>query len=130
LDLGDIVASKCRQKILRVLSHVGEIRIMKLVEKTGCDYNEVMRNLRILEHEGFIIYRRVGRKCIVSLNRNSCKTRVLVKALRILDTPIDSRQPHREVDNASLQQDERLGAGIEFISSEAEDLVLGHSGGS
>ncbi|MDI9577049.1 MAG: hypothetical protein QM398_02800 [Thermoproteota archaeon] len=69
---------------------------MKLVHKTGCRYNEVMRNLRILEKEGIIIYKRLGCKCFISLNRESHKTRILIKVIGILDTPIDSRQPIRE----------------------------------
>jgi predicted transcriptional regulator len=91
LDLSVILASSCRQKILRVLSHFGEIRIMKLLQKTGCAYNEVMRNLRILGDESIITYRRLGRKCIINLNHDNVKTIILIKALRILDTPIDSK---------------------------------------
>lgn len=81
---------------------------MRLVQETGCAYNEVMRNVRILEAEGVITYRRFGRKCIISLNRESHKTVILIKALRILDTPVNSSKPRREDDSKDLRQDEPL----------------------
>jgi hypothetical protein len=123
LELSMILASSCRQKILRVLSRRREIRIMKLVQETGCTYNEIMRNVRILEDEGVITYRRVGRKCIISLNWESRKTVLLIKALRILNTPIDSGQPLRENNSVSLRQEERPDASSESVTSEVENYV-------
>ncbi|MGE5556084.1 MAG: hypothetical protein ACM3UY_07480 [Methanocella sp.] len=104
MEPSEILASKCRQKILRVLAHVEVIRLMKLVHKTGCRYNEIMRNLLILEREGIIVYTRLGRQCIVGLNRESPKTRILIKAIRILDMPIDYRQPSQENDDTRLEK--------------------------
>lgn len=124
MNLSDIVASKCRQRILRVLSHSGEIRIMKLAEKTGCGYNELMRNVRILKHEGVVIYRRDGRKCFVSLNRDSIKARILIKALRLLDAPINSRQPRREKNNGILRDNRRLDTNNDTASEKNEDHVF------
>ncbi|MBT0159743.1 hypothetical protein G4O51_07140 [Candidatus Bathyarchaeota archaeon A05DMB-2] len=97
---------------------------MRLAEKTGCGYNELMRNVRILEHEGVVVYRRDGRKCFVSLNRDSLKARILIKALRILDAPINSRQPRREKDNGILRGDKRLDKSDGPASEENEDHVF------
>jgi predicted transcriptional regulator len=110
-----ILASSCRQKILKVLSHAREIRIMKLVQSTGCAYNEVERNLQILEHEDIIIYRRVGRKRVISLNYDNPKTRLLLKVLRILDTLTDSRQSCRGLDCMALHLEDRPDACNEFV---------------
>jgi len=97
---------------------------MRLAEKTGCGYNELMRNVRILEREGVVIYRRDGRKCFVSLNRDSLKARILIKALRILDAPIDSRQPRREKDDGFLRGDKYLDTNNDTTSEKNEDHVF------
>jgi len=101
VEPSEILASTCRQKILRVLSYVKSIRIMKLVQKTGCRYNEVMRNLRILEKEDIIIYTRLRHNCTISFNHDNYKTTLLIKAIKILDTPVDSRQ-HSQKDCMEL----------------------------
>lgn len=108
-----------------MLAHVEVIRLMKLVHKTGCRYNEVMRNLRILEKEGIIIYNRLGRKCIVSLNRESPKTTILIKVIEILDRPVDSRQPRQENDGIRLEQDQQYACGDLFYHNfEARQLQI------
>ena len=48
-------ASSLRQKIVKELSTSREIRVMKLVRRVSGTYNEVNRNLEILETEGIII---------------------------------------------------------------------------
>lgn len=90
MDLKELLASKCRQKILKVLSEYGEIRMMKLVSKVGGRYNEVNRNLKILEAEGIITSKypdqvRYGRVRMIVLKRESRRTQKLLKALKELD---------------------------------------------
>lgn len=97
--------SSCRQKILKAMSHVKGIRIMKLVQNTGCPYNEVKRNLLILKHEGIITFSSTERKRIFSLNYGNAKTKLLFEVLKMLDTPTDSRQPCRDPDCIVGHQD-------------------------
>ncbi len=52
LDREKVLASKCRQKILRTLARNSQVRIMQLVRETGFSYNEVDRNLHVLEESG------------------------------------------------------------------------------
>jgi len=90
LDLKELLASKCRQKILKVLSECGEIRMMKLVSKVGGRYNEVNRNLKILEAEDIITSKypdqvKYGKVRIIVLKRESRRTQKLLKALKELD---------------------------------------------
>jgi predicted transcriptional regulator len=66
VELSAILASASRQNILRVLSHSREIGITKLVEAINSTYNEVKRNVCILESEGIVKLRRVERRCYIS----------------------------------------------------------------
>jgi predicted transcriptional regulator len=90
LDLKKLIASTGRQKILKELSKRKEMRVMQLVQKLGSPYNEVNRNLKILETEGIIknYYPKQVKHSsvrIITLNDCSDRTQKLLKALRDLD---------------------------------------------
>jgi DNA-binding transcriptional ArsR family regulator len=87
-----MLASSCRRKILKALSEKKEITIMKLVRIVNSTYNEVDRNLRILEREGIVTQRYVGRKRVVRLNSKNEKTLVSLKILKILEGSVDLKQ--------------------------------------
>jgi hypothetical protein len=48
-------------------------------------YNEVNRNLNVLEREGIVTQQHIGHKRIIRLNLKNQKTSALLKALRILE---------------------------------------------
>jgi predicted transcriptional regulator len=84
LDLGRLVASSCRQKIMTALASVGQTHMMDLVRKVNSTYTQVDRNLKILQKEGIVEIKYFGRMRMIKLNRENPKTEVILKALRIL----------------------------------------------
>jgi hypothetical protein len=64
---------------------------MKLVRNINSTYIEVNRNLKILEKEGVITDKHVGRLRIIKLNRENPKTELLLQALRILSTQPETK---------------------------------------
>ena len=70
---------------------------MKLVRIVNSTYNEVDRNLHILEREGIIIQRYDGRKRIIHLNLKNEKTLVLLKLLMIREGALDLKQLRRNL---------------------------------
>lgn len=90
MDLKKILASSLRQNILKVLSEKREMQVMRLVSSCGSTYNELNRNLLILQKEELIIdeYRvkvRRGKVRVIRLNKENPKTQVLLKVLKTLD---------------------------------------------
>jgi hypothetical protein len=64
---------------------------MKLVSSVGSTYNELNRNLQILEKEGIItndypVKVRHGKVRIIRLNKENHKTQILLKVLKTLET--------------------------------------------
>lgn len=92
-----MLASSCRRKILKALAEKKEITMMKLVRIVNSTYNEVDRNLRILESEGIVTQRYVGRKRVVRLNFKNEKTLVSLKILQILEDSVDLKQLRRSL---------------------------------
>ena len=86
MDLETVVASACRRRILKVLSRAGRVNVMELVRKVNSTYSQVNLNLRILSGEGIIIDEHFGRMRVIRLNRENPKTRLLLEALKILET--------------------------------------------
>jgi len=84
LDLGRLIASTCRQKILETLSRVQQTHMMDLVRKVNSAYSQVNRNLQILEQEDIVESRYYGRMRMIKLNRENPKTESMLKVLRML----------------------------------------------
>jgi DNA-binding transcriptional ArsR family regulator len=97
LNLNKILASSCRQKILKALSEKRGITIMKLVSIVNSTYNEVDRNVRILEREYIVTQRYDGRKRVIRLNFKNEKTLVLLKLLMIREGALDLEQLRRNL---------------------------------
>jgi DNA-binding transcriptional ArsR family regulator len=91
VKLQQIIASSCRQKILLALLKTKRTHITNLVRMINSTYNEVNRNLEILEKEEIIDIRFYGRMRMVELRVNNPRTQIILQALRLLD---DQKNPH------------------------------------
>jgi len=89
LNTNKILASSCRRKILKTLSQKKETTIIKLVRTVNSTYNEVDRNLCILEREGIVTQRHAGHKRAIRLNIENERTLVLLKLLKIRENSVD-----------------------------------------
>jgi predicted transcriptional regulator len=87
MELAVLLASSCRRRILRFLSHSRQANVMQLVRKVNSIYNQVNSNLQILQREGIIFDRHFGRMRIISLNMENPRTVLLLQALKILEGP-------------------------------------------
>lgn len=90
MKLEQIIASTCRQKILIVLSNVKKTHITNLVRLTNSTYNQVRRNVDILEREGIVRIQSYGNMKIIELDFGNLKTVKLLKALQSLKTRVES----------------------------------------
>jgi len=80
------LASSLRQRILKGLYECREVNVMGLVSKINSTYNEVNRNLAILERDGIITDTRCGRMRLIKLNRENPKTVLLLQVLKQLES--------------------------------------------
>lgn len=70
---------------------------MKLVHTVNSTYNEVDRNLRILEDDGLVAQQYLGQKRVVRLNFKNKKTLVVLKILKLLNDSVDLKQLQRKL---------------------------------
>jgi DNA-binding MarR family transcriptional regulator len=106
MDSRRLIASSCRQKILQTLSKVEETYLMDLVRRTNSTYTQVSRNVEILEKEGVIKVRSVGRFRMIQLDHENPKTDALLKALKLLRNA-DAMQIQSSKESASLGRQQK-----------------------
>ena len=87
MKLEQVIASSCRQKILIALSRTKRTHVTNLVRIINSTYNQVNRNLQILEKEGIIRTTHYGHIKMIELHIENPKTQALLKALHILNKP-------------------------------------------
>lgn len=92
MRLEQIIASSCRQKILLALSKTKRTHVTNLVRIINSTYNQVDRNLRVLEQESIIKTLRYAHVRIIELDMENPKTLALLKALELLNRPISKPQ--------------------------------------
>jgi len=84
LNSNQLIASLCRQKIIETLSKMGQTHMMDLVRRVNSTYSQVNRNIEILEWEGIVVTKKLGRMKMIQLRREDEKTKAILKALEIL----------------------------------------------
>lgn len=89
---------------------------MRLVRIVNSTYNEVDRNLRILESVGLITQQRFRRKRIIRLNLENKKTLAVLKALKILEAPIDTKRSRKRKVNLGNSPKEMTAASVSNIT--------------
>jgi len=97
LNLSRILRSRCRRKILKTLSKKQELNVMRLVRTVNSTYNEVDRNLHILEDERLVAQLYLGHNRIVRLNFEKEKTMVVLKIMELLNNSIEFQQLQRKL---------------------------------
>ena len=91
MDLGALLASSCRRKILKVLWKTGSFNVMSLVRKVNSTYSQVNQHLQILQKENVIFDEHYGRTRLIRLNRENPKTALLLQVLKILSSTEDRK---------------------------------------
>jgi DeoR/GlpR family transcriptional regulator of sugar metabolism len=95
LKLEQIIASACRQKMLLALSKVKRIHVTGLVRIINSTYNQVKRNLEILEKEGVVKTTHYANMIMIELRFDNPKTTKLLEALRVLEAHVQVRKSSR-----------------------------------
>jgi predicted transcriptional regulator len=93
VELNRILASFCRQKILLELAKHKELSVMALVRKANSTYDEVNRNVKVLEREGIVMEQHVGRMRFIKLNTQNKNTKVLLDALKRIEQAKNPPRP-------------------------------------
>lgn len=79
MSMEDILGSRMRLKILRVLTRISELNISEIARRVGGNHKTVMEHLKILEEEGILQHKTYGRIRLYRFNPNSRKATAIQK---------------------------------------------------
>jgi len=73
MNIEDVLSSKLRMKILRILMQIGELNVSEIARRLRVNYNAASKHLKVLENEGILQRKIFGRIRLYRLNEHSAK---------------------------------------------------------
>ena len=84
MNVEELLSSKGRVKILKVLFRDGHSNISRLVRETGLNHKLVSKHIEELKNMGLVEERRYGRMRIIYVNLSDPRVSAIREALKIL----------------------------------------------
>jgi DNA-binding transcriptional ArsR family regulator len=86
MPIEDVLSSKGRVRILRILTEIEELNISEIARRAGLNYTTANQHLEALENAGLIRCKRFGRIRIFRLNGESSQARIVKKFMEEWET--------------------------------------------
>jgi DNA-binding transcriptional ArsR family regulator len=77
MNVEDVISSRLRMKILRILFNVGELNVSEIARRLRINYVSASQHLKVLEDEGILQRKTFGRIRLYRVNEQSLKTKAL-----------------------------------------------------
>jgi len=79
MAIEEVLSSKGRVKILKILADIGELNISEIAKRAGLNYTTTNEHLMVLEHSGLVLHKRFGRIRIFRFNENNQRAEMIRK---------------------------------------------------
>ena len=83
LKVEDVLSSRGRVRILRILTEIGELNISEIARRARLNFGTTNRHLVVLEKEGIILHEKFGRVHIFRLNEKNHRARLVKKLISL-----------------------------------------------
>jgi len=77
MPIEDILSSKGRIRILRILTEIGELNITEIARRAGLNYSTTKQHLQALQNAGILRHKKFGRIRIFCLNEKNPQARII-----------------------------------------------------
>ncbi len=85
MTIEDILSSKGRVRILRILAEIGELNISDIARRAGLNYAATNQHLQALENAGLVQHKKFGRIRIFRFNEENVRARTVKKLIDFWD---------------------------------------------
>jgi DNA-binding transcriptional ArsR family regulator len=79
MAIEEVLSSKGRVKILKILADIGELNISEIARRAGLNYTTTNGHLMALERSGLILHKRFGRIRIFRFNESNPRAEMVRK---------------------------------------------------
>ena len=83
MKLEDVLSSRLRIRIIKVLIQVGELNVSEIARRINANYKSTSMHLKILEDEGVLQHKTYGRIRLYRLNKSSPRARAVQNLVEI-----------------------------------------------
>ena len=77
MNVEDVLSSRLRMKILKILVQFGELNCSEIARRLGVNYVATIKHLRTLECEGILVHKVFGRIRMYKLDESSPKAKAV-----------------------------------------------------
>jgi len=77
MEIEDVFSSRLRMKIVKILSHVGELNVSEIARRLNVNYESTSKHLKVLEEEGIVLHKVFGRIRLYRMNEHSVRVRAV-----------------------------------------------------
>jgi DNA-binding transcriptional ArsR family regulator len=77
MEIEDVLSSKPRIKILKLLARLGTLNVSDIARRIGLNYSATNEHLRLLETEGILVQRVYGRIRMYRFNDATAKAKAV-----------------------------------------------------
>lgn len=81
MQMENVLGSKTRLKILRILYHVGGLNVSEIARRVGANHKATLKHLEVLENEGILTHKTFGRIKIYRFKEGSQRAIAIQKLL-------------------------------------------------
>ena len=81
MPIEDVLSSRGRVKILRILAEIGELNISEIARRAGLNYATTHSHLQVLESSGLIGHKKFGRIQIFYFNEGDLRADAIRKII-------------------------------------------------
>jgi len=81
MSIEEVLSSRGRVRILRILAEIGELNISDIARRAGLNYTTTSRHLQALERLGLVQHKRFGRIRIFHFDRENPQAKLIKKLM-------------------------------------------------
>jgi len=85
LPIEDVLSSKGRVRILRILADIGELNISEIARRAGLNYATTNQHLKVLEDYELVKHKKFGRIRIFRYNEGNPRARMIKQLMELWD---------------------------------------------
>jgi len=83
MAIEEVLSSKGRVKILKILADIGELNISEIARRAGLNYTTTNEHLTALERSGLVMHKRFGRIRIFRFNENDPRAEMVRRLVEL-----------------------------------------------
>lgn len=85
MPIEDVLSSKGRVRILRILADIGELNISEIARRAGLNYATTNQHLKVLEEHQLVKHKKFGRIRIFRYNEENRRARMIKQLMELWD---------------------------------------------